>query len=328
MASDIGIKFVHINVRSLFRKVKQLELLYYDMDFLYCSETWLDNRYNDNMVKITDMKMFRCDRQNNINSYSIKNIGGGVCIYVGKKFKDFACAWKLGTEVTQDYEISTVLISKPKFRNLALVCVYKPPKGKISKLVEFLKTIMSHPDLKKREIWILGDFNVDWLKRDAHDTIALKALCKNYGLTQYMDRITRPNKKGGSCIDLVMTNSNFVKEYGILDDVISDHYTVFCIRKKAREMKEMVSRVVRNYKNYNENVFIQLVRNLDWTEFDNCLDPNKQWLFIREKLTGILSVMCPYKHVNSRKYKPLWITPDIYRSIRERKRMFKLYRQT
>ena len=38
--------------------------------------------------------------------------------------------------------------------------------------------------------------------------------------------------------------------------------------------------------------------------------------------------MCPYKRVSDRKYKPLWITPEIYQQIRKRKRLFRLYRQT
>ena len=38
--------------------------------------------------------------------------------------------------------------------------------------------------------------------------------------------------------------------------------------------------------------------------------------------------MCPYKRVLSRKNKPLWITTEIYRLIRERKRRLKLYRET
>ena len=56
MMCEKGISFVHVNVRSLFRKVTQLELLYGDNDFLFCSETWLDNRYTDNMVKINEYK--------------------------------------------------------------------------------------------------------------------------------------------------------------------------------------------------------------------------------------------------------------------------------
>ena len=119
------------------------------------------------------------------------------------------------------------------------MCVYEPPKGKIAKLTEFLKTVITRNDFKEREIWTLGDFNTDWLERDNQDTVKLLSFCKNSGLVQSIDEINRPNMKGGSCIDLIFSNCKFVKRSGILDDVISDHYGIYSIRKKSREAKEM-----------------------------------------------------------------------------------------
>ena len=236
--------------------------------------------------------------------------------------------YKEGTDSNIDYEVVSILVTKPNFRHLLLICVYKPPKGKVSKLIEFLKGIILRRENETREIWILGDFNTDWLKRDCPDTVLIMSFCKTNGLTQDMDKITRPNKKGGSCIDLIMTNSRFVNRHGIRDDIISDHYTIYCTRKKPCETHDIVQRIVTDYSKFDENQFVQLVRNLDWKEFDDCLDPNIQWSFIRTKILEILLIMCPFKRVCDRKYKPLWITPKIYQMIRKRKRLFKLYRQT
>ena len=136
---DRGITFVHINTRSIFRKIHQIESLYKDFDFILCSETWLDNRYTDNMVNIVNMRIFRCDRVSDLNDYTIRNIGAGICVYVGKKFKDFVKLYEDGTCITENYEILTLLISKPNFRNLAVICVYKPPKGKVQKLIDFFE---------------------------------------------------------------------------------------------------------------------------------------------------------------------------------------------
>ena len=169
---------------------------------------------------------------------------------------------------------------------------------------------------------------MDWLKRDNPDTIKLMSFCKNAGLRQLIENITCPNKKGGSCIDFIMSNSLYILEKGVMDDMISDHYSVFCIRTKAREQKEMAWITVRDYSKFDEKLFVQLIKNLDWTLFDRSLDPNEQWCFICSRVSEILSISCPYKHIFSRKYKPLWITPEIYRNIRERKRLLKLYRDT
>ena len=157
-----------------------------------------------------------------------------------------------------------------------------------------MKITLSRNDIKDSEIWILGDFNVDWLKRNNSDTMNLMSFAKNNGLIQCMEVVTRPNKKGGSCIDLIFTNSKFVNCSGILDDIVSDHYTVYCNRKKLRETKEMCWKTVRDYSKFNEENFITLVRNVDWTVYDRSLDPDAQWLFFKSEILNILSVMCPY----------------------------------
>ena len=55
-----------------------------------------------------------------------------------KNSKTLLVLCKPGTDVTSDYEIITVLISKPNIRKLAIICLYKPPKGKKLKLTDFI----------------------------------------------------------------------------------------------------------------------------------------------------------------------------------------------
>ena len=43
---------------------------------------------------------------------------------------------------------------------------------------------------------------------------------------------TRLNKKGASRIDLIMTDCIYILEYSILNDFVSDHYTL-CKKKKS-----------------------------------------------------------------------------------------------
>ena len=326
--NEKGVKILHVNVRSIFRKLAQLDLLYSNIDFLSCTETWLDARYPDNILNLENMSIFRQDHVSGIHDYTIKNVGGGICLYVHSKYKDFTEIYPNGTTTTKDFEILTVLISKPTFRNLAIITVYKPPVGKIEKLIAYLKLLLKDIDTNNREVWIVGDFNIDWLKRNDPDTVKLMQFCKTQGLEQLIKSITRPNKSKGSLIDLMITNSNFVSKAGVLDDMIADHYTIYCVRKKMREKKEMIYKIVRNYSRYNEKTLITLLRASDWDLFNTCISPDEQWNIIEGKITDILSIMCPYKKVLTRKNRPLWINQDIFRTIRERKRLLKLYRIT
>ena len=73
--------------------------------------------------------------------------------------------------------------------------------------------------------------------------------------------------------------------------------------KKKRENVRTVSRVVRDFKNYSQPNFIQLLKNNSWDSLINCQDPNEQWEFLYEQILEILSVMCPFK-----RYRQLEVT--------------------
>ena len=51
-------KFYHVNLRSLFGKLNQLDLLYSEVDVICCSETWLDNRFTDNLVNLPGKSIY------------------------------------------------------------------------------------------------------------------------------------------------------------------------------------------------------------------------------------------------------------------------------
>ena len=63
------------------------------------------------------------------------------------------------------------------------------------------------------------------------------------------------------CIDLIMTDSLFIEQSGILNDFVSDHYIVYCIRKKKRENHETIPRLVHNNSAFDKKVFENLLVN-------------------------------------------------------------------
>ena len=55
---------------------------------------------------------------------------------------------------------------------------------------------------------------------------------KDNGLRQLITRHTRLTNKGGSCKDWILTDCPYVSSSGVLDDLISDHFTIFSIRRE------------------------------------------------------------------------------------------------
>ena len=248
---------------------------------------------------------------------------GGVCIYMNNKFANYSELFDKFTKVTQDFEILTVFTARPNFKKFVTVCVYKPPKGDIKICVEFLISILSDIFIDNKEIWILGDFNTDLLKRGDVKSNVIINFAKKYGLSQLINEVTRPNVHGGTCIDLIMTNCPYVKMHGVYPDMISDHYTVFAIRKKEHENKRVVCEYVRDYSKFDHTVFCQSLDNVDWDAFDIEINPGTQWDILYDIIIHILSVMCPLKRVHTRLNRKKWLTKEIYSLIRDRKLLVK-----
>ena len=284
-----GVQIYHVNTRSLMKKVSQLEILYPHADFLCCSETWLDNRVSNSLININNMTCIRKDRKSDVKDYKIHIFGGGVCIYIADKWNNYTSVVDYGTTISEHFEILTIEVHKPCYKKMIISVVYKPPKGKIDKCLDFLKRILTQGENKMKEFWILGDFNVDLLKRDNLETIRINRFCKNSGLKQLISNITRPNTKGGSCIDYIITNSLYVSEHGVTNDLVADHYTVYCVRKKARENHDTTFKSVRDYSKFDQKVFETLIKQADWVIFDAIIDPNVQWDIMMENILKILA---------------------------------------
>ena len=327
-----GIKFVHINVRSIIRKLDEIAITYNHVDFLLCSETWLDKRYPDSILNIENFKLFRNDRCNAdpalIANNKVPTRGGGVLIYVNSKWSTHANIYNPGTCINEDIEALTLTIKKPGNRHMMITCVYRPPRGNIGNCANFLETIMLMPENIGREKWILGDLNVDFLERNNVRMDPLKHIIKENGFAQLIKTHTRLNRNGGSCLDWIITDSAYVHECGVLHDLLSDHFPIFCVRKKSRENIKREWKMIRIYKNYDRDAFVNLLNHSDWNQFELESNPDVLWDIISQKIDDILSVMCPYKRVYVRSRKTPWITPEIVYYINERKKCTRILRKT
>ena len=321
-----GLKFVHMNTRSLYRKLDEVRLLYASYDFVCCSETWLDDRYDNGILHINCMKLFRLDRVSPYTDRYRYNNGGGVCIYVNEKWIPYCTQYPEGTLSSPDYEILTLKINKPNFKTFFVSSVYKPPKGDCLKCIKFIHLFYNlNPNA---EFWILGDFNVDFLKRNVPSTKKVINSIRTLGFEQLIKNVTRPAFGKGTCIDWILTNSEYVSMSFVSNSLISDHYPVICVRKKAREYRVKEPKLIRLYNRLDFKIIGNILENLDWTEYDHSDDPEFKWSFIYKAVRDVIIVMCPLKKIYIRKRQPPWFDNSLIRLIRERERLSRLFRNT
>ena len=87
------------------------------------------------------------------------------------------------------------------------------------------------PLLDGREIWVIGDINVDLLNTEDWKTRLYNKCIFGLNFNNHIFEITRPNPnpniKGGTCIDLMSTSCDIVSNSGVLPVYLSDHLPTF-----------------------------------------------------------------------------------------------------
>ena len=141
-----GLKVAHINVRSLRNKIDDISTLINceKINVLAVSETHLDHSITDMEVGISGYNIFRNDR--NI-------FGGGVAIYIQNH---------IPAKVRVDLMVPGIEAHLAHCKQFIVGCVYRPPSSSVQYVDELCSVLLKVTDTAK-EIFVLGDFNIDWL---------------------------------------------------------------------------------------------------------------------------------------------------------------------
>ena len=317
-----GFKIVHLNCRSLYAKLTQLELLYADVDVLCLTETWLHDSYSDNILFIEGKELYRWDRSNGLLNGVTKSRGGGLACYLNNSISSDSQIQTPLCVTTPDIELLTVKLSPKTGKTRYILTVYRPPEGDIDSFFHILENILLLYNLSNYEIWIVGDFNIDFLKRTHKNTKKAIDFARVYGLRQIITEPTHLTGFSRSCIDLMFTNACFVASSGVLNDVISDHFPTYACIKKKREAKEYARVRARTYTSYDKVIFQTILKNEDWNVVHMLDDPNEIWTHIFEKINNILCTMCPIKYIRVTTNKPYWLSHHILECINDRNSLY------
>ena len=178
-----GFHCAHLNVRSLFNKFDLFTQMVEEcnglLHVLGLSETWLSNGIPDEYLNIKGYQLIRNDRtwgDPNING-NIKR-GGGVCLYIKEQVIWSDQKYKHLNRSVPYIESQWIEIINPNSKNIIITNMYRPPDGDISDFITTLETAMENLDFTKNEIFLMGDFNIDYLDNADEKTKKLKTLLK------------------------------------------------------------------------------------------------------------------------------------------------------
>ena len=311
-------KLVHMNVRSLLKKIDQLRVLLLEskLEVITMSETWLNAAVNSASIRLDEFIEYRQDRSGGVQG---KKRGGGLLTYIKKELASDSEVLLDLNVCNRDIEALWTVLHRPHCKDMVICNAYSPPDGKLDKAITYLNDCLGELDLSKVEVFILGDINVDYKKKTSPSYKKLKFFTQSNGLTQHISNTTRNTSKGNSLLDLVITNSKYVSSSGTLNHFISDHQPIFVVKKKKkRDCRPSVEFKGRSYKNYDTVAFKKGLLEQNWDDLYNMTDPNLIWKYIADRFTPLLDKMCPIRTFQIKNYRPEWITPELIEQIKDR----------
>ena len=288
-------------------------------------DIFMSNRERDILVQ----KMFVKNNRAWSEGHEINpKKGGGVLCYIkeGIKYSDTKYAHlNVSGPVL---EMQWIGLDLPNTRPIVIVNVYRPPQGKFKKGCSIILEKCMLADLSdKTEIYLLGDFNINIEDAKAPDTKELLFTTKALGLSQLVMDPTRIFFRDGirktSRLDLIFTNSDYIKETKTLDINISDHLAVMVTRKKEQVRREKVDFQGRTYRNYDREIFQNRLMNLDWEHFLEIEDPEILWDIMEGRLEREIEKMCPMKSFKVANIREPWITNEAIEAIKDKDRALK-----
>ena len=300
--SKKGLRFVAVNVRSLYPSIEEVRCKFRDFDIIGICETWLNDSHHDKLIDIKTFELFRLDR-NVCNGIDKVKRGGGLVLYVGRKFLGHAQQLTACCKCTKDIEQLWVLLEKPNVRKTAICILYRPPNGDIETAIKELSASIDHiQSLHDVEFVIMGDMNINYRNRQSKAFEALKEFERVYNLAQLIKDPTRITPKTKTTIDLIWSNANNVQNSGVLDTILSDHMPVYMTKKKARENKEFKYLMGRSYRWYEKEKFQKdLKDHNNWNNFWNVTrDPNCLWEIMENIILECADYHCPTRRMKIR----------------------------
>ena len=142
--------------------------------------------------------------------------------------------------------------------------LYRPLDGEIQGFLDLLESKISATYNEGiANTVILGDCNIDIMKRGCNKSKLYKDFINSTGLTQLIDEPTRTTLNNRTTIDHIITNREDLYHTGrTLDWGISDH-TLIYINRKKQQLPRTISQC-GSYRKFDEKQYQKDIDAIDW----------------------------------------------------------------
>lgn len=286
----------------------------------FLSETFLNNKLDDDLFAIPGYSLIRRDRPDGSS-------WGGIALY----FSDNFTATRQPEYEHPQHEMICLKLSLPG-RTVFMFCIYRPPSSDDSiydVIAEHIDTIQGISP--RSEIIVLGDMNAhheEWLgskKTDTHGESAFDfALIHN--LHQLVEQPTR-HGRDGSCskLDLLLTTSpdnHVVSVDAPLGS--SDHCVVTTIANYRLPTPSKPSkRKVWLYEKADWDGMRSYLAETDWSSLARCQDANAAWSCVKDNISDAMDIFIPSRNSKHRFSDKPWFNEKCHDAVDAKQKAYK-----
>jgi exonuclease III len=212
---------IHVNDRSIVSKLSQLEnlLTLLPVDILAVTETWLDTDLANNIHIPGYNFEFKCRATGR---------GGGVGCLIKEhiNYQKYNLPSNCSTHLT--YESLFLRFSQPNGSYFLTGIAYRPPGQDLDKFNNEWNLLLAILQAKTKDIYIMGDFNIDLLKAQDHrTTLNFLDTMSSYHFLPVITQPTRITLNTATLIDNFFTNrTSKIIDSAIIVEDISDHLPI------------------------------------------------------------------------------------------------------
>lgn len=305
-----GLNICHINAQSLKNKIDEFRYIFEqsNVDVICVSETWFSASITDNIINTSDYNVVRNDR---------RSVGGGVAIYIKKKF-----SFKPVSKSTEDNKIEYVFIESMIHNRKTLIgSIYRP-----NCMIPYDSLITAMMDITVNfvDIIIAGDLNSNLL----NDT-RLTDTFKSIGIhTVNTNTPTHFSNSSNSLLDIFLVDSpTKVLLYDQLSVPCFSRHDLILMTYDSHPPPEDQEQPFFNFSKTNFNTLSHELSNINWNAIYDFQSTDDQLDFINKNLTHLLECSVPLKKTRIRKNDKCWFNENITELIRKRDMVYKRWKR-
>ena len=335
LKQDENMSFLHTNIRSYNKNFDELTTILskvpFKFDFIGLTETW------DSPSSPIDPQ--KLPGYHPIEAVEGTSQNGGVIAYIKddiafQRRPDLEKELKSG----ENFECESLFIeikTESALNDYIVGVIYRHPSNKIKLFNEKLENLLKKLNREKKQIVVMGDFNIDLLKADKHRETNehIELMFQNY-LFPYITHPTRFNNDLNSTLIDNIYHNNVSGEFisGNLISHVSDHLPNFLILPTVKSKPKNKKILRRNFKNFDISEFRQdLVRtNLD-EKLKTMNNPSNMYDLFHNTLSILFDMHCPIKPLSCKENKRLrkpWMTDSILNKSSKKEELRTQYIQT